>query len=77
MHALAAAGVCIAALLTTVAGAQETKETVSVNDAFFTPDNWRAKIELRGLEPGKYKVSDYAEGKTWAWSTRQATGLRN
>jgi alpha-galactosidase len=31
--------------------------------AFFTPDNWKGEIELRGLEPGKYKVSDYAEGK--------------
>jgi len=31
--------------------------------AFFTPGNWRGKVELRGLKPGKYRVSDYAEAK--------------
>jgi alpha-galactosidase len=31
--------------------------------AFFTPANWQGQIELRGLKPGKYRVSDYAEGK--------------
>jgi alpha-galactosidase len=31
--------------------------------AFFTPADWQGEIELRGLKPGKYRVSDYAEGK--------------
>ncbi len=40
--------------------------------AFFTPDSWKGEIELRGLEPGKYKVSDYAESKDLG--TVEATG---
>ena len=31
--------------------------------AFFTDANWQGEIELRGLKPGKYRVSNYAEGK--------------
>jgi alpha-galactosidase len=31
--------------------------------AFFTPANWHGEIELRGLKSGKYRVSDYAEGR--------------
>ncbi|MFB3921633.1 MAG: alpha-galactosidase [Terriglobia bacterium] len=34
--------------------------------AFFAPDPeklWKGDVELRGLEPGKYHVTDYAEGK--------------
>jgi alpha-galactosidase len=29
--------------------------------AFFTNANWKGRIELRGLKPGKYRVSDYGE----------------
>ena len=31
--------------------------------AFFSPSDWKGEIELRGLKPGKYRVTDYAEGK--------------
>jgi alpha-galactosidase len=34
--------------------------------AFFAPEGvsgWRGEIELRGLEPGKYRVTDYENGK--------------
>jgi alpha-galactosidase len=33
--------------------------------AFFTPSDspWKGTVELRGLKPGKYGVSDYSEGK--------------
>jgi alpha-galactosidase len=33
--------------------------------AFFTPSSspWKGEVELRGLKPGKYRVSDYGEGK--------------
>jgi alpha-galactosidase len=31
--------------------------------AFFAPANWHGEIELRGLKTGKYRVSDYAEGR--------------
>ncbi len=33
--------------------------------AFFAPSSspWKGEIELRGLEPGSYHVTDYAEGK--------------
>ena len=34
--------------------------------AFFSPDAakpWKGEIELRGLEPGKYRVVDYVAGK--------------
>ncbi len=31
--------------------------------AFFAPVSWKGEIELRGLKPGKYRVSDYSEGK--------------
>ena len=24
---------------------------------------WKGEVELRGLKPGKYRVSDYGEGK--------------
>ena len=32
--------------------------------AFFaSPPGWKGEVELRGLKPGKYRVSDYSEGK--------------
>ena len=32
--------------------------------AFFTPSgSWKGEVELRGLKPGKYRVSDYSEDK--------------
>jgi alpha-galactosidase len=34
--------------------------------AFFAPDParpWKGDVELRGLQPGRYRVADYAEGK--------------
>jgi alpha-galactosidase len=33
--------------------------------AFFAPSSspWKGEVELRGLKPGKYRVSDYGEGK--------------
>jgi len=34
--------------------------------AFFTPEQnseWKGEIELRGLKPGTYHVTDYADGK--------------
>jgi alpha-galactosidase len=31
--------------------------------AFFAP-TWNGQIELRGLEPGQYRVTDYENGKT-------------
>jgi len=32
--------------------------------AFFAPAlGWKGEVELRGLQPGKYRVSDYREGK--------------
>jgi hypothetical protein len=30
---------------------------------FFSPADWKGEIELRGLKPGKYRVTDYVEGK--------------
>jgi len=31
--------------------------------AFFTPASWQGEIELRGLKPGKYRVSNYVDGE--------------
>lgn len=31
--------------------------------AFFAPGEWKGGVELRGLKPGKYHVSEYSEGK--------------
>jgi alpha-galactosidase len=31
--------------------------------AFFTPADWHGDLELRGLKPGKYQVTNYADGK--------------
>ena len=36
--------------------------------AFFAPStlSWKGEVQLRGLKPGKYRVSDYGEGKDLA-----------
>ena len=34
--------------------------------AFFAPEQnatWKGEIEIRGLKPGSYRVTDYVEGK--------------
>lgn len=31
--------------------------------AFFAPTPWKGEVELRGLEPGTYHVTDYTQGK--------------
>jgi alpha-galactosidase len=31
--------------------------------AFFSSADWKGEVELRGLKPGKYLVSDYSESK--------------
>jgi alpha-galactosidase len=30
--------------------------------AFFSPEDWKGNVELRGLKPGQNRVTDYAEG---------------
>jgi alpha-galactosidase len=49
--------------------------------AFFAPTSapWKGEVELRGLTPGSYRVSDYAEGKdlgTVTASAEQAPKLK-
>ena len=43
--------------------------------AFFTSANWKGEIELRGLKPGKYRVSDYSEGKDLGTVDAAANGV--
>ena len=43
--------------------------------AFFTPSNWKGNVELRGLKPGKYRVSDYGEGKDLGTVEASANGV--
>jgi len=45
--------------------------------AFFAPSagNWRGEVELRGLEPGKYRVIDYSEGRDFGTVEVGANGL--
>jgi len=31
--------------------------------AFFSLANWKGEVELRGLKPGRYRLTDYSEGK--------------
>jgi alpha-galactosidase len=40
--------------------------------AFFAPGTWKGEIELRGLKPGRYQVTDYVDGKDLA--TVEAAG---
>jgi alpha-galactosidase len=43
--------------------------------AFFEPSDWKGEVELRGLKPGKYKVSDYSEGKDLGTLDAAANGV--
>jgi alpha-galactosidase len=43
--------------------------------AFFTAANWKGEVELRGLKPGKYRVSDYSEGKDLGTVDAAANGV--
>ncbi|MFZ0319056.1 MAG: glycoside hydrolase family 36 protein [Candidatus Sulfotelmatobacter sp.] len=43
--------------------------------AFFAPSDWKGEIELRGLKPGKYRVSDYSEGKDLGTLEAEANGV--
>ncbi len=43
--------------------------------AFFTPAGWKGELELRGLKPGKYHVSDYADGSDLGPVEAQANGI--
>ena len=47
--------------------------------AFFAPSSspWKGEVELRGLKPGKYRVSDYGEEKAGARSTRRRMNRRS
>ena len=44
--------------------------------AFFapTPAEWKGEVELRGLKPGTYRVSEYSEGKDLGTVTADAAG---
>jgi alpha-galactosidase len=43
--------------------------------AFFTSSNWKGDVELRGLRPGRYRVSDYSEGKDLGAVDAAANGV--
>ena len=45
--------------------------------AFFAPASapWKGELELRGLKPGSYHVSDYAEGKDLGTTTAGPNGV--
>jgi alpha-galactosidase len=43
--------------------------------AFFTPSHWKGEVELRGLKPGKYRVSDYSEEKDLGTVDATANGV--
>jgi len=43
--------------------------------AFFAPANWKGEVDLRGLKPGKYRVSDYSEGKDLGTVSAGADGV--
>lgn len=45
--------------------------------AFFTPAGWKGELELRGLKPGKYHVSNYADGKDVGTVDASANGIAN
>jgi len=43
--------------------------------AFFTSSAWKGEIELRGLKPGRYQVSDYGEGKSMGTVDAASNGV--
>jgi alpha-galactosidase len=43
--------------------------------AFFSSANWKGEIELRGLKPGRYRVSDYDQGKDLGTVDAAANGV--
>jgi alpha-galactosidase len=43
--------------------------------AFFTSTDWKGAVELRGLKPGKYRVSDYSESKDLGTVDAAADGV--
>jgi alpha-galactosidase len=47
--------------------------------AFFAPagGSWKGEVELRGLKPGRYRVSEYSEGKEMGSVEAAANGTAN
>jgi alpha-galactosidase len=43
--------------------------------AFFVSTEWKGTVELRGLKPGKYRVSDYSENKDLGTVDAAADGI--
>jgi alpha-galactosidase len=44
--------------------------------AFFAPTvGWKGEVELRGLKPGRYRVSDYSEAKELGTVDAAVTGV--
>jgi len=43
--------------------------------AFFTSTNWNGEVELRGLKPGMYNVTDYSESKDLGKVNAAADGV--
>jgi alpha-galactosidase len=43
--------------------------------AFFSSADWKGAVELRGLKPGKYRVSDYSESKDLGTVDAAADGI--
>jgi len=43
--------------------------------AFFTSSPWKGEVELRGLKPGKYRASDYGDGKDLGTVDAAANGV--
>jgi alpha-galactosidase len=42
--------------------------------AFFTSTNWKGELELRGLKPGKYQVTNYSDAKDLGTVEADASG---
>ena len=42
--------------------------------AFFSPADWKGELELRGLKPGKYRVTDYADATDLGMVEASASG---
>jgi alpha-galactosidase len=43
--------------------------------AFFNSGDWKGEVELRGLKPGKYRVSDYSENNDLGTVVADANGV--